>query len=211
MITSVSAIGRDILTLMNYRATFATFCGLAILPLSAQTPLACVAQLVPLKPVGLFCKEAAPVCITDSSGANGEWVWGCPAPTSSNPTIPTQVIPPQPVKPPQINSAIDVYLKAEQIRQMRQQTELMRQQTEALRQSNESQVLPMITSSVPYYPLAFAYSTMPTPTGNKGRDQRNWNKWVKQNPSVRTVLPPWSPEAYEQVRALAAAQVTGGR
>jgi hypothetical protein len=100
-------------------------------------------------------------------------------------------------------------LKAEQIRQMRQQTELIRQQTEALRQSNATQALPMITSNVPYYPLASAYASMPSPTGNKGRDEKAWNKWVKQNPSVKSVLPPWSPEAYDQIRVMAAKQVTG--
>jgi hypothetical protein len=199
---------------MGYRALLAIFSSLAILPLSAQTPAACLGKLVPLKPPTVFCQQAAPVCVTDSTGFNGQWIWGCPVSVSTpNPTpgpgINSTI--PLGVKSPQIDNPLDLMLKAEQIRQMRQQTELMRQQTQALRQSNQTPGTPMVGSNTPYFPLATAYSTMPSPTGRKKIDESNWKHWLKQNPSVRALVPAWSPKAYEQVRVMAAQQVINGR
>ena len=203
---------------MECSATFAVFCSLAILPLSAQTPLACAAKLIPLKPVGLYCQNAVPVCVTDSNGINGQWVWGCPTSSSNVQLPPTINVPPQPqLQYPHIDTPMDAYRKAVEIRQMQQQTELMRQQTEELRQQNESRNQGNLTSSLPMvpptpeFPLASAYASMPSPTGKKKQDQRNWNLWLRQNPTVAAQMPPWSAEAYEQVRRMAAAQVTGAR
>jgi hypothetical protein len=195
---------------MNYRAMFAVFCGLAVLPLSAQTPLACTAKLVPLKPVGLYCENAVAVCITDTTGVNGEWVWGCPT-SSTNAQVPpgggVAILPP--IQYPHIDTPSEIMLKAEQIRQMRQQRELMRQQTEALRQSNAANQTPTyVPTELPRFPLAEAYATMPDPTGDAKTDERNWKKWVKQHKAVRTILPPWSPDAYAKVRVLAFDQVS---
>ena len=120
---------------------------LANLPLLAQTPAACLSQVVPIKPSNLFCSNAAPVCATDQSGVRGRWVWGCPNPASSSPAPSgpdwTKLLP----QPPPAESASDVALKAAQAREMRQQTELMRQQTEVLRQQNEKQPETTATAS----------------------------------------------------------------
>ena len=173
---------------------------LANLPLLAQTPAACMGQLVPIKPSNLFCSNAAPVCATDQSGVRGRWIWGCPVPAASSPAPSgpdwTKLLP----QPPPAESASDIALKAAQARQMRQQTELMREQAEALRRQNENQVVESLTTDpeTPYLPLADAYATMPIPTGNKKRDQKNWEKWTRKNPMVSTVLPPME---YGRIRA----------
>jgi hypothetical protein len=99
---------------------------------------------------------------------------------------------------------------------MQQQTELLRQQAEAMRRNNQIQEEDRLSGTdlghYPDFPVANAYATMPSPTGNKKRDQRNWEKWrAKQTPSIQALLPPWGQEAYEKVRAMAAGQVLGAK
>jgi type II secretory pathway pseudopilin PulG len=180
-------------------------------PAAAQNN--CNIDLKPLKPLTpLGCTDTAPVCLCNPSGTNCHWTWACVSSgrqSGIDPTIPLQV------RPPQMPDLMETYRKAIEIRNLQLQTELLRQQTEALRRNNQIQEEDSLTatdSSVLDFPLADAYATMPHPTGNNKRDQGNWEKWrTKQTPSVQALLPPWSQQAYEKVRAMAAEQVSGVR
>lgn len=76
---------------MKHGLALSVFSGLALHPLAAQTPIACVAQLMPLKPLSLSCSNAAPVCLTDQNGMNGHWVWGCPSASETKPDTAWQI------------------------------------------------------------------------------------------------------------------------
>jgi len=114
---------------MSRRATLATLCSLATLPLSAQTPLACSAQIVPLKPIGLYCENAVPTCVIDGP-ARGHWVWGCPA-SGAGVQSGGGVAPMQPLQYPHINTPTEVRMKAEQLRNLQLQNQQLQNQINA--------------------------------------------------------------------------------
>lgn len=117
---------------MSYRVTLAVFGALA-LPLVAQVPVACVGQLVPLKPVSLFCQGAAPLCVSEANGVRGHWVWGCPAASSAVPGSGTGVDPgvldsiAHPSSP-HIMTPIEAAMEVERLRQLRLQNQQTEQQ-----------------------------------------------------------------------------------
>jgi hypothetical protein len=102
----------------------------------AQTPAACISQIVPLKPVAIIsCTNATPICLTDSNGLHGKWIWLCKetaTPQGRSPQIENPA--PPPVQPPlvqvipQIENPLDLAIKLEQLRQLRLQTQQMEQQ-----------------------------------------------------------------------------------
>ena len=97
---------------------------LAACPSYAQT--LCSAQLVPLKPITVTCDNAAPICISDASGVNHHWVWGCPSQqTTSDPMIPLRGI------QPHIMTPNEAATEAEKLRQLRLQNQLLQQQLDA--------------------------------------------------------------------------------
>jgi hypothetical protein len=180
----------------------AVFVSLAI-RLVAQTPAACMSEVVPIKPSNLFCSNAAPVCIIDQSGVNGRWVWGCPAASSAAPSGPDWVglLP----EPPQPESASDIARRIGEIRQRQQQSRqnIDPDRAGAVREWRQEQ-----RETDQRFPLLTAYSTMPDPTGDAQSDERDWKKWLKQQKrTVRAILPPWSPEAYEKVRTMTFAEI----
>src|ERR1700685_135132 len=111
---------------MYHRTILAVVCGLVALPLSAQTPLACSAQPVPLKPLGLYCQDAAPTCVIDGP-ARGHWVWGCPASGTGVPPGGGVAILPAPTMP-HINTPDEIMMKAEQLRNLRLQNQQLQNQ-----------------------------------------------------------------------------------
>lgn len=116
---------------MGYRAALAVFCSMATLPLWAQTPVACSGQLIPLRPAGMSCQQAAPVCITDPSGTRGQWVWGCP---NSSETQYPQVTPQAPLPQlqyPHIDTPTEGRMKAEQLRNQQLQNQQLQNQATA--------------------------------------------------------------------------------
>jgi hypothetical protein len=112
------------------KAVLAFFVGVTLNPLVAQTPLACATQLVPLKPLSLYCSNATPICVTGQNGMNGRWVWGCPTGAA---TLPAQ-------DPGQ--TFVDSYRWAQQQalrnRQIQQQAEFERERLEIERQGLDS-------------------------------------------------------------------------
>jgi len=122
---------------------------LAIRPLVAQLPVACAGQLVPLKPVSIFCPGAAAVCVTDASGTRGHWVWGCPA---GNGAAPHPNVDPglldsiaHPLSP-QTPNPLDVAIQAERLRELRLQNQQLEQQLRA--ESAASTPVPTIDPAI---------------------------------------------------------------
>jgi hypothetical protein len=160
---------RDILASMNRGATFAVFCSLATLPLLAQTPLACSAQLVPLRPVGLYCENAAPTCVIDGP-ARGHWAWGCPASGDVSAVPPGGGVAILPrIQSPHINTPTEVMMKAEQLRNLQLQNQQLQNQI------NSPHVSPAPPPSVASAPAPVVdlseIMTMDHPNGNL------WKSW----------------------------------
>ncbi|MBZ5635171.1 MAG: hypothetical protein LAO55_18770 [Acidobacteriia bacterium] len=104
------------------KVALAFFFGVALNPLVAQTPPACATQLIPFKPLSLYCSNAAPVCVAGQNGMNGRWVWGCPTGTA-----------PFPAQDPG-QAFMDAYRQAQEQalrnRQLQQQAEFERRRLE---------------------------------------------------------------------------------
>ncbi len=117
---------------MNCRFVLVVFGGLAIHPLTAQTPTACAGQLVPVKSPMIFCSNAAPVCVTDRNGLNGRWVWGCPTSTEGTQS-PANVLDAITNYNP-TDFALTNQQEAEKLRSLRLQNQQMEQQIKNLQQ-----------------------------------------------------------------------------
>ena len=177
--------------------------------------------LQPLVPCATQLKALC-LCANNPYGGNCHWQWSCPQASSSasqpvaqpDNTIPLSYHPT--ITP---NDPAELMRRAQEMREMQQQTELLRLQTEALRR----QTNPVTDSPAPsdwsewssrqqtknvldtwaQQPLQAAYLAMPNPSGNEGRDKRNWEKWrAKLDAPVRALVPTWSLAAYEQMRAI---------
>jgi hypothetical protein len=156
----------------------------AILPLSAQTPTACYGKFVPLKPALMSCQEAAPACVTDATGLNGRWIWGCPSGTNSAAPLAgggfAILSPPAPAV--QFESPLDTMIRAQQLRNLQLQNQQMRQQMNAPAMSP-----PPVVHSVPTPPSGANptsetdFSRMITMDHPNGR---MWNSWT---PPMRLV------------------------
>lgn len=110
---------------MGHRIALALLTSL-LYPLSAQVPLACAAQLVPLKPIGIACSNAAPVCMTDSAGINGKWVWGCPA--TADPATQLDSTIPLRVTQPKQKTYTELLKDAEELRRLRLENQRIEQE-----------------------------------------------------------------------------------
>ena len=198
----LSSSQSDILIPMKLRATFAVLCSLATLPLLAQRPLACVSKFVPPKPTGLYCLNAVPVCITDSSGLSGEWVWGCSA-SGSNVPVPSGGVVQSPPLQPHIDTPVETMLKVEQLRNLRLRNQQWQNQING--QQDQATPLPLLVA------FSDSYAAVPMPTGHKKRDQKNWTLWLKQNILLTgLVSPKWSKQEYDRVHSLVVQQAATG-
>jgi hypothetical protein len=127
---------------MKYRVTFVVFGGLT-LQLTAQIPGVCTGQLIPLKPVSIFCQSASPVCVPDGNGVGGHWVWGCPAVTGTalgpgaglDPGLLDSIAHPS---APHFVSPAEAAMEFEHLRQLRLQNQQMDQQLRMVQQSTSA-------------------------------------------------------------------------
>jgi hypothetical protein len=121
---------------MRYKIILAVF---GMYPLVAQTPRACIGQLVPLKPVSvLSCRNATALCLTDANGFQGRWVWTCPqngaldVPNQDQIGRPGGFLDPgiisNGVQPVKIDSPLEIMQRVEQLRQLRLQNQQIEQQ-----------------------------------------------------------------------------------
>jgi hypothetical protein len=128
------------LLVMKWRISVA-FLGVLEASIRAQTPAACVGQIVPLKPVGVIsCTHATPICLTDPNGLHGKWIWLCKdttAPQIENPA-PLPVYPPFRQVVPQVENPVDLAIRVEQLRQLRLQNQQIEQQLNQPQVSTES-------------------------------------------------------------------------
>jgi hypothetical protein len=150
--------GRLILCLIGYMVAH---------PAAAQTVTACSGQLIPLKPASLIsCSTAAPVCISDTNGLNGHWIWGCPVPAPPavqlDPTIPLRGA------QPHIMTPAEIMMEAEQIRALRLQNQLIQQQLDAQQQLSTPAVAP--GASVPPPP------EVPPPDGTNWKAMKDFER-----------------------------------
>jgi hypothetical protein len=182
---------------MNCRTILAVLGSVAIYPLGAETPTECLGQLIPLKPVSLSCSNPVPVCVTDQSGINGHWVWGCPQTTTSSPSS-------------YPNDALSSYFygleQAQQQKQFDKQIEMQRMQMEQAQAPGAGTAKTVWKQEGTRAPnvLGTVLASVPNPTGNKKIDESNWKFWLRQHREFKKLLPAWSPEAYETVRSMAA-------
>lgn len=108
---------------------------------TAQTT-ACAGKLVPLKPTSLLsCPTPATICVTDSFGLNGHWLWVCqdrgPRPSGGlDPSVITSV------QPPQIESPLTILQRIEQLRQLRLQNQQLEQQNQQLSSASPATGVP---------------------------------------------------------------------
>jgi hypothetical protein len=98
-----------------------TILGVFAIPLAAQS---CYGP-VPLKPLNLYCSNAAPVCAT-----NGHWVWGC---SQGQEPAPAYVPIPLGVVQPHINTPAEAEAERAQIRSIQLQNERMDLQNQQIR------------------------------------------------------------------------------
>lgn len=178
---------------------------------SAHAQTSCTGQMAGVSPVALCVSALQSLCLCGPNGNNCHLQWVCPAAsTASAPQIDSSI--PLQGKSPTFNDPIETMRKVEEIRQMRQQTELLRQQAEALREQNQ-QMEPRSAADPfqgPY--LGLAMVTMPKPTGHAKHDQRAWSKWTaRQDASVQSAIPSWSPGAYERFSKMAIDQAMKAR
>jgi hypothetical protein len=130
--------------------TIVALAALVIYPLAAQTPRACIGQLVPLKPLAMLsCSNAAPVCITDDSGNYGYWAWMCPGNASTGPKFldPSLIINSVPAPSPG-DSIIDTVHRIYQLRQLQLKNQQIHEQNRRLeedRKQAEEQAPPMLS------------------------------------------------------------------
>jgi hypothetical protein len=157
---------RDILASMSHRASFAVF-SLATLPLSAQTPVACSGQLIPLRPAGMTCQQAAPVCVTDPSGTRGHWAWGCPNASGNQAVQVTPQAPLPQLQYPHINTPDEVRMKAEQLRNQQLQNQQLQNQI-------STPAAPSQPVVVPVSPTASDLSEIMTMDHPNGRLWKSW-------------------------------------
>jgi|GEM_PF-4136800 len=192
--------------------------------------MGCSSQIRPIQPPSAG-PSAALLCLCAQNNISCRWQWAAPpagqpvqAPYAVQaPPYPAAQAPyPPPVQsdtsiyritpPPhaQPMSPLDMAIKAEQIRALRLENQQRQQEIQRDTQSSAFPAIIPTGPATPDFPLATAYATMPYATHSNKRDQKNWEKWLaQQDPSVRTLLPPWSPAAYEIVRTMAAEQVLG--
>jgi hypothetical protein len=87
----------------------------------------------------LSCPTAAPVCITDATGFQGHWAWGC---LKEGNTTGTGFLDPSiisnGVQPPHIDSPIETLQRVEQLRQLRLQNQQIEEQLRTAQQLSTS-------------------------------------------------------------------------
>jgi hypothetical protein len=168
---------RGMLQIMKCRIAVQFLGILMVLSIHAQTPAACVSQLVPLKPVGIIsCTNATPVCLTDPNGLHGTWIWLCnnnatpqvKAPQIENPSVPLVYPPPLRQVVPQVENPMDFAIKAQQLRQLRLQNQQMEQQLNLQQQVATESLAP--TAEVP------ADELPPPPDGHNWMVMKDFEK-----------------------------------